>query len=242
MQFKLFGNDFRLHTGWCFITVAAMMILIKLAWWQLDRADEKSHQLEHLARLQQLGPADWRQLQQLSAEEADGLLFRAEGRWLEPYLWLLDNQLIQGRAGYDVVIPVQFADTAPLLLVNLGWIEAGSDRSLLPAPAIPEKIDVDGLLRTRLGGVLLGQNQEDNGSWPVRLQQIKPEELAAQLPVRLFPGMVYQQQGTVFVPHYQPVVLPPEKHRAYALQWFLLAVAVVGVAVAAGFRGEKEHE
>mgnify|MGYP006199403153 CR=1 FL=1 len=50
------------------------------------------------------------------------------------------------------------------------------------------------------------------------------------------------QQGSPFVPHYKAVVLPPEKHRGYALQWFLLAVAVLGVALAASHQGRAKHE
>ena len=46
----------------------------------------------------------------------------------------------------------------------------------------------------------------------------------------------------------RPVVLPPARHRAYALQWGLLALAVVAVALAASARrvpavsGEIAHE
>jgi surfeit locus 1 family protein len=37
-------------------------------------------------------------------------------------------------------------------------------------------------------------------------------------------------------------VLLPEKHRGYALQWFLLAVAVLGVALAASHQGKAKNE
>ena len=46
----------------------------------------------------------------------------------------------------------------------------------------------------------------------------------------------------------EAVVLPPERHRGYALQWGLIALAVIGVALAASARrlpatpGEIAHE
>ena len=59
-------------------------------------------------------------------------------------------------------------------------------------------------------------------------------------------GLIYQQQASPFHIHYRPVVLPPARHRAYALQWGLLALAVVAVALAASarrvpgrFRGDR---
>ncbi|MDX3772691.1 SURF1 family protein [Chromatiaceae bacterium AAb-1] len=242
MQFKAFNQTFTVNIVWCVITVAAMLILIKLAWWQLQRAQEKEQQLSQLAVLQAEGAIGWSQLRQLAPADADGIPVKDHGYWLEPYIWLLDNQIVAGRVGYDVIIPVQFRQDEPALLVNLGWIAAADSRSELPQPEIPSQISVDGLLRSRLGNFRLGQNMEHRQGWPVRLQQIETAEIAALLPVALYPAMVYQQQETRFKPHYQPVVLPPEKHRAYALQWFLLAVAVVGVALAASVRQGKHHE
>ena len=47
-----------------------------------------------------------------------------------------------------------------LLLVNLGWVPAPSDRSQLPNPAIPAAMTLEGVLRMAPGGFLLGQNIE----------------------------------------------------------------------------------
>ena len=70
----------------------------------------------------------------------------------------------------------------------------------------------------------------------------------AWLAVPLAPGLIQQQQASPFHIHYRPVVLPPERHRGYALQWGLIALAVIGVALAASARrlpiesGEIAHE
>jgi surfeit locus 1 family protein len=75
----------------------------------------------------------------------------------------------------------------------------------------------------------------------MRIQQVIYQELASHSGLDLFPALLYQQQKSDFIPHYQPVVLPPEKHRGYALQWFLLAIAVIGVALAASHQGRAKH-
>jgi cytochrome oxidase assembly protein ShyY1 len=49
-------------------------------------------------------------------------------------------------------------------------------------------------------------------------------------------GLTYQEKNSPFLIHYRPVILPPERHKAYALQWFLLAVAVMVIALLASAR------
>jgi len=176
----------------------------------------------------------------------DGVQLDFEARWIAPMVWLVDNRILDRQPGYDVVIAVEdIADlraagssgAAPrAALVNLGWIPAGGARDVLPLPAIPAQLRVQGLFRTDVTGLLLGANVEDHGRWPMRIQQPDPAQLAAWLAVPLAPGLIQQQQASPFHIHYQPVVLPPERHRGYALQWALIALAVIGVALAASAR------
>lgn len=241
MQFRLFSYHVAINWRWLLITLAAFSILIKLSYWQWQRAAEKTLQLRELATQQQKAPLTGMNLIQLTAEDADGMLLQDQASWLAPYIWLLDNQIVEGRVGYDVVIPVQFADTETAALLNLGWIAAPADRRELPAITLPPVIDVDGLVRTRLGGILLGQNFERT-DYPMRMQKIDLAALQAQLSATLYPAVIYQQQVSAFIPHYQPVVLSPEKHQGYAVQWFGLACAVLAVASAASLQRRKRNE
>ena len=100
-----------------------------------------------------------------------------------------------------------------------------------------------GLVRADVSGLmLLGQNVEDTGKWPMRIQQVDYTELSVLSDLTLYPALVYQLSGSLYTPHYKAVVLPPQKHRGYALQWFLLAVAVLGVALAASHQGKANYE
>lgn len=238
MQIKLANQIFSLHSGWVVLTVTAFLILINLSWWQLNRAQQKTQQLQQLAVMQQQGPADWQGLLQLELSQADGLTLQDELQWLKPYVWLLDNQIVDGKVGYDVIVPVSDTSSQQVLLVNLGWIGAGQNRSQLPQPVIPARLQLDGLLRTQNRDLLLlGQNFEANGQWPARIQRADYAAMAQQLARDVLPAMLYQQNDTYFTAHYKAVVMPPYKHRGYAVQWLLLALAVVGVALAASHKG-----
>jgi surfeit locus 1 family protein len=176
----------------------------------------------------------------------DGVQLDFEARWIAPMVWLVDNRIVDRQPGYDVVIAVEdltdlraagSSGAAPrAALVNLGWIAAEGGRDALPVPAIPSRLRVQGIFRTDVTGLLLGANVEDHGRWPMRIQQADPAQLAAWLAVPLAPGLIHQQHASPFHIHYRPVVLPPERHRGYALQWGLIALAVISVALAASAR------
>lgn len=242
MRVKLANQLFAFSTLWVIITLTAFAILINLSWWQLSRAGEKTAQLTYLAQLQANGAITPADLTLLAAADVDGMPLKGQARWLAPYIWLLDNQIVNGKVGYDVIVPVQAAGMVRPVLVNLGWLAGSGSREILPQPEIASEFALDGLLRIKVDGLmLLGQNAEDHGQWPMRIQQINYAELAQQSGHDVYPALLYQQRATHFTPHYQPVVLSPEKHRGYALQWLLLAVAVVGVALAASHKGKAKH-
>ncbi len=243
MRIKLAQQLFAINTLWLILTLTAFAILINLSCWQLSRAADKTAQLQRLAQLQAAGALQPSQLALLAANDIDAAPLQGYGRWLAPYVWLLDNQIVQGRVGYDVIVPVQADGLAQPLLVNLGWLAAPPRRDSLPQVAIPSQFKLDGLLRTKVDGLLLlGQNAEDIGQWPMRIQQVDYGQLSEHSALPLFPALLYQQSGSEFTPHYQPVVLSPEKHRGYALQWFLLGIAVLGVALAASHQGRANCE
>jgi cytochrome oxidase assembly protein ShyY1 len=265
MQIRLFNQDFVLRWWLVVITLAAFCLLIKLSLWQWQRAEEKLQHLTQIQNWQQQGAPAFTEFSRYSEADLDGAPLTGTAHWLAPVVWLVDNQIWRGKAGYDVVIPVQVTmdETAmpmpsdEVLLVNLGWVAAPDSRLQLPEVEIPARIELQGVLRTKLGAFRLGNNLEDTGSWPMRVQTIDVPSLASTLSKPLtnnernkasgnqssaafntmFNGVFYQQQSP-FLYHYQPVVMPPEKHRAYALQWLLLAIAVVMVAMAASYQKE----
>lgn len=213
------------------ITLAAFLLLSKLAWWQWQRAEEKTQQLQQIEQWQQQDGLPVTRLDNAELRALDGAPLSGTVRWLEPYVWLVDNQIVNGRVGYDVVIPVQATGQNSVLLVNLGWTAGMAERSELPAVAIPSAFDLQGVLRVAPKPFVLGQNIELSHSYPQRVQAALPSDLATSSKLPLSDAVFYQS-ASPFVPHYQPVILPPEKHRAYAVQWALLALAVLLVAAA----------
>ncbi|HMZ28133.1 MAG TPA: SURF1 family protein [Thauera aminoaromatica] len=265
MKLSAFAYCWVLRWPWVLAVLAIAAVPAGLSGGQWQRGEDKRATLARIASWEREGAVGLARLGELTGTqgpaamaEVDGVRLDFEARWIAPMVWLVDNRIVDRRPGYDVVIAVEdLADVraagssggAPrAVLVNLGWIAAEGGREVLPVPAIPPRLRVQGLFRTDVSGLLLGANVEDHGRWPMRIQQADPLQLAGWLAVPLAPGLIHQQQGSPFHIHYRPVVLPPERHRGYALQWGLIALAVIGVALAASARpvpaadGEIVHE
>lgn len=236
MTIIAFNRYWVIRWHWVFFNFLAVSFLLGLSLWQWQRAEEKYQTLSRITDWQSKSAVNIANLLTIDATQRDGVQLDFWGRWLSPRVWLLDNKMVDGRVGYDVVIAVEdisLPQGSPAVLVNLGWITAPYFRNTLPVFTIPETLHIQGIFRTATRGVLLGKNIEDNGIWPMRIQQVDTATLSGYINSALISGLVYQEGNSPFAVHYRPVVLPPERHRAYALQWFLLAVAVVIIGLAA---------
>jgi surfeit locus 1 family protein len=239
MTIIAFNRYWVVRWPWVLINLLVLAMLLGLSFWQWQRATEKTQTLARIANWQQQDAVDIARLKMMNATGRDGAQLDFMGRWLSPMVWLVDNKMMKGRIGYDVLIAVEdvsASEDSSALLVNLGWVAAPLQRDFLPAVNIPAELRVQGIFRTRITGILLGTNIENKRVWPMRIQQVDLESLSAHLDRPLVSGLTYQENSSPFLIHYRPVILPPERHKAYALQWFLLAVAVVVITLVASAR------
>jgi surfeit locus 1 family protein len=75
---------------------------------------------------------------------------------------------------------------------------------------------------------------EPNTSWPKVVQQLQLDSLGQLLGVRLEPLILLldKQDEFGFIRDWKPVYgATPDKHKAYAVQWFTLAVVLLMIYV-----------
>ena len=195
--------------------------LAGLGFWQLDRADQKQ------ALLQQWQQAEFKALDE-PLQEFDRV--QLSGALDQQRYLLLDNQIREGVAGYEVVGLLRSDNAAAphsLLLVALGWVPVGMDRQRLPALELPGRLEA---IPARLDhpdkGLVLAEEQW-SGHWPERIQQLDRTRIAEHLGESLSPWLLRPEVEplTGKMGNWKPVVMPPEKHLGYAVQWFALALA-----------------
>ena len=206
------------------VTIIGVALFVTLGQWQLERAAFKdSVKLKFEQRLAQ----DYQTLD--SDDDLADVQYRKlkfKGRYQNAHHFLLDNQVHQGRAGYQVLTPLLLADSDAILLVNRGWAPWGDSRQRIPQilpPQMPGEVSgiafVPGEPALALGGVKL------SGNWPELIPYVDLAALQQQYSRRLLPMVLWlaPEQPGAYVRDWDPIWLPPEKSRAYAVQWFSFA-------------------
>ncbi len=214
------------------VFLVLMPILIALGMWQLGRAEQKRLILAELAQRQQDTKL---QLRGDITVSPDSLRFRkvsVSGVYDVAHQFLLDNQIVAGKAGYFVLTPLLIGGSNKAVLVNRGWVPAGPDRSLLPDISLQaNKVDISGRINRFPGiGLQLSGAEKPSDGWPSRLQLVYTKVLEKKLGYALFDFQVQLDEDQVngFKRDWHTVVaMPPEKHVAYAMQWFGLALTLI---------------
>ncbi|MBI5461742.1 MAG: SURF1 family protein [Gammaproteobacteria bacterium] len=234
MVVRIGSYEFRPGLWSSLIVLALLVLLLTLGFWQLDRAAQKR------ALLTAYGdrPAD-APIQLTADFKADSRLGpewryrRAQvlGAYDAEHQFLLDNRVYQGRVGYQVLTPLRLAHTNVAVLVNRGWVPQGATRADLPPLPAPSDaaLTVAGLIDFPPQKVfVLGEGEDRDPGWPKVLQQVRLDLHAQQLGVRLLPLVLLlaPEQPGGFVRDWTPVVIGPERHVGYAVQWFALAAAL----------------
>jgi len=203
-----------------------------LGFWQLDRAAQKQRLLAAYADAAHAPAEDFASVRDRVDMQHYPHVHIA-GKFDPAHGYLLDEQVREGRLGVHA-IGVYLPDGEDrALLVDRGWIAwdhaPGSAPALPPLPAGATVLQ--GIYAPYPGGGLrLGGNAlAAQAAWPKLTLRLDAAELAADLGRPMLPGLLLldAQAGSGFVREWTPSVMPPERHRAYALQWFALALAVL---------------
>lgn len=220
------------------ISCIGLVVFVSLGCWQLSRSIEKRHLLADYAARQQQPPIAVSATQVLDQQSLYSPV-KLSGRWRTEESILLDNQHWQKQTGVIVLTPFELSAGA-IVLVNRGFVALTQDRRLsetdqqailaLPSQA---KTEVTGLLWTwpqaslqlapvasELSGLTLWSNVDPfvlASSWT-------GQPLWQTAVIMLSEGEAYG-----FPRRFEPINtnFGPEKHVAYAIQWFSFAVIIV---------------
>ncbi len=227
-------------------TLILLPFLTGLGLWQLERAGWKQALIDtHAARTREPAVGLSALLPVTPAGEYRHVT--VEGRYDLGHQLLLDNRLHRGRAGYHVLTPLRPADGSTTVLVNRGWVPTGPSRSVLPPLEGPDA-------RVRLSALVklppqetfrLGEEEERHAGWPQVVQSIDMAELEERLGYALLPVVLWldPEDAHGFERDWKPVHgISPDKHRAYAMQWFTLAVVLILIYLGVNMRRIEREE
>ena len=227
-----FGSfEFRPGVWPTLLTVVLLSLLLGLGNWQLERATWKQALIDREREISQQSPQPL-----LDVLEAGGMLdFRpvvVRGRYALTRQLLLDNRIHAGRPGYHVLTPLQLDGQDGIVLVNRGWLPLGRSRSELPALPGPQGvITVSGTLARLPEKIFrLADTEELAAGWPQVIQHVEFAAIEHRLGEGILPAIVQlgSEEPHGFTRDWRPVYgIGPEKHTAYAMQWFTLALVLL---------------
>lgn len=220
------------------ITIAAVVIFVRLAFWQLGRASEKD-------ALQAQYAAGQRSLVELTSANAATLTqyqrVRARGHYDSSRQILLDSMpSAMGQPGYRVVTPFEL-EQGGWVLVDRGWHRPGATRSDLPNVAVGKdtRTVVGQLSVLPRPGVRLAAGAGGSSNWPRVMNYPEHASVESALERKVLPGLVLldADQSDGFERVWQARIdMGSERNLGYAVQWFGFAIAALALFVVLGFR------
>ncbi|WP_164551239.1 SURF1 family protein [Shewanella khirikhana] len=223
-------------------TLGLFVVLVKLGFWQLSRAEEKQQLLAAQEARFQATPLTMDNLVQTPLQQVQGARMEVTGTLLATPTLLLDNQVMDGKVGYLAYRLLQVPGYKALLPVELGFIAAGNDRRILPQlSAEAMQLTLRGRLYQRQANPM-SQGLGAEAGEPMRIQALDINALSVQLGKPLL-NICLQPDTMPGLPlprRWMPVSMPVEKHLGYAAQWFSLAGALLVLTLLYWIRTRKK--
>jgi cytochrome oxidase assembly protein ShyY1 len=205
-------------------TAAFFPFLIALGLWQLEREQqkldaEKVYETRSANEPTDVSSIDW------TNPDLNWIAIRATGFFDNTRQLLLDNRTLNSVVGYEVISPFYTDDR--VLLVNRGWIAQGPSRQSLPELGLTEEqITITGHIYVPDGELItLGAEEAVTDRWPKVIQSVDIQVLSSVMDEAFEPHIVRLDESSTAVlqTNWTAINMRPEVHRAYAVQWFVMA-------------------
>lgn len=216
------------------VLMLLLPLLIGLGLWQLQRGEQKSGVLAAQQRQQQLPPTTLQAL--LRVTDPAWRQVQLHGRLDAGHSLLLDNSSRDGRAGVELLQPFLDEGSGLWVLLNRGWLP-WPDRRTAPAYSTPEQpLSLQAWVYLPLGRGFQLQADALDAAWPRLVTRVDAQQLWDELGREGYAHELRLRPGPAAYRVDWPVVnQAPATHRGYAVQWFSLAAALLGLYLYLGF-------
>lgn len=234
-------QKFEARFNWKIMLFSTLMLplLTGLGIWQLQRAEDKRTIQESWREQQALAPVPFAEISDHPRENYRRVSLH--GKFDGDHYWLLENQILDGRLGYAVLMPFYETASSHILIVNRGWLPAEALRSDLPAVYTPQgAVTVTGSLTEPSDNYFINDTADYAESWPRKVLEVDLDLLTAQVMELGYHAPVYDRvlqidpgSPAAFDAYWQPMNMTTAKHTGYAVQWFTMAAALLLLTIIA---------
>lgn len=211
-------------------------LFIYLAIWQFQRGEEKEVLIQAMADRSN-GPAlsiyDLPINEMITrADSFRGMPLKAEGRFEKDQFVLLDNRVLKGKVGFEVLHLFVATNEATWMLVNRGFVPMGKTRSdEVPVPPLVDHNSLKGHIYMPSEESYVLDNATEKIAGRLVIQAVDFDQLGELLDRPLYPFVLRLDEADKnALPRHWPVtVMKPGMHYGYTLQWSLMAVAILAL-------------
>ena len=216
-------------------TVLALALTVRLGFWQLDRARQKTERHTQLVERGAQPPLAARELAG-DAPGADAQSFRRArltGRFVEGRDVFLDNRRMDERVGFYVLSPFRMDDGRAIVVQRGFVLRRFDERGALPTVPLPEgPMQITGTLQAGSPSRLWQFGEAGTGA--IR-QNLDLDAYARETGLALVPMTLLQADDGApadgLLRHWPRPSADVQKHHGYAFQWFMLAATIVALHV-----------
>lgn len=240
VSLTFFKRRFTPNWRMAFIALLVFLFLLRLGFWQLTRAEEKNTMLKAQAALALQAPVDWRPGMNLPVQYQR---LKVKGSYLAA-AFLLDNQHYKHQFGYHLLSPFLLS-TGEVILIDRGWLAGDQSRQRLPEFSIPSgslQLTGDAYYPSAKSWVL-GQVLEKRNENLALVERIDTKIISQFLHKSVYPFIIRLDKDDTqgYVREWAVVAMPPERHYAYALQWFAMALVVLILFIVLNLKKADEN-
>lgn len=221
------------------LTLIVVSLFLRLGFWQLQRAEQKEGMLNAELAMAQKPALKWEPQTTLPAQYQ---AIEVSGEYLDE-VFLLDNQHQEHQFGYDVLSPL-LLDNGLVVLVDRGWVIGDRSRREFPQITSPQT-------RLKLVGRVyfpsnkqwvLGADLEKINAKLTILERFDAKNVSQILQKNAYPFIIRldKKEDHGFVRKWAIVSMPPQRHLAYAWQWFSMALTVFIIFIALNLKKDEK--
>lgn len=220
---------------------AGIAATVSLGNWQTRRAEDKLALQAQRDAAERAAPIEVSARDIAELPRRVPLRVKLRGRFAHEQTIWLDNRMMDGRAGFVVVTPLQVEGTDTAILVMRGFAARDpADRQRLPAIGEPRgEVQLEGLALAEAPRLLELGAAPPPGRLPAIWQNLDYAafERASGRPVARIVVQQTSDGGDGLARRWPRPSAGVDKHRGYALQWYALAVLVAVLAAVVLLRG-----
>ncbi|MDR9751254.1 SURF1 family protein [Pseudomonas sp. SZMC_28357] len=222
------------------LAVALLLpLLVCLGFWQLSRGAEKTALLNAYAERRAAEPMASIELPH--TQDPAFRRVRLHGQFDGEHSLLLDNRQRNGKVGVELLQPFLDQASGLWLLVNRGWLPWPDRRTPAQFSTPKQALALDAWVYVAPGATFQLHADPATSTWPQLVTAVDPAKLWSSLGREGFAYELRAEGGpTAYLADWPVVAMGPEKHLAYAVQWFALAIALFGLYLYLGWHNAKE--